>query len=135
MLAFQFVPAPWNALEHDAAWRDTIWRDVGAWQAFHGGLGRLHPLFSLLGVSILSLAADSMHIFDLGISHYVIGSVLWELCFTRNYVAGNSAKARIDEVWSRIKTYYQRMGTSCQLSNLNLSFFVDVKRPNKFPQL
>ena len=47
-----------------------------------------------MGVSIFNVMADFMHTVDLGIAHYIIGSVLFLLCFYRDYVVGDTPVAR-----------------------------------------
>lgn len=122
--------APWNDLEPSAAWRGTVWEDPVSWRAFHGGQAELHPIFSIPGVSILNVAADTMHIVCLGVAHHVVGNAMFELCFLPQFFPGvGTPQARCDELWHRIAGQYRARGTPTQLSNLALAFFCNAKSP------
>ena len=47
------------------------------WRAAHGGIERLHWLLCLPALSVLNLFPDAMHIFCLGITHHVLGNVMF----------------------------------------------------------
>ena len=67
------------------------------------GRRALHPLFSLLAVSILNLVADPMHIIDLGVAHHIVGNVLFVMCYFPAYFpAGNNPSQRCDLLWKRV---------------------------------
>ena len=83
-----------NDLDPNAAWRSTIYTTVAARQVALGGRDALHPIFSLLGVSIFSVMADFMHIVDLGIAHRIIGSVLFLMCYYGSYIDKPTPGAR-----------------------------------------
>ena len=57
-------------------------------KGFHG-LNFIFPLFAVVGFTIECLALDVMHVLDLGVTQYLVGSVLWAL------IAGNFAKSEM----------------------------------------
>ena len=86
------------------------------------------------GISILNVAADVLHIFDLGLVHQVIGNVLWQLCYVPGYFTGATPEARLNKLWTRIRQHYHGEETSNQLGNLTLSMFVDTRAAySRFP--
>ena len=127
-------PRPWNDIGPDAAWRPTTWQDPEAWLAAHGGRLSVAPLLQFPNVSVLNVAADVLHIFDLGVLHQVLGNVMWQLCFVPGYMAGDTPSARLDTVWGRIVEHYRGRGTRNQLGNLTLAMFCDPSAPRaEFP--
>ena len=128
---FDVPVAPWNDLAATAEWRATVWRIAALWLAFHGGLRNVHPLFLLPGVSILNVMADVMHILDLGVSHYVIGNVLFQLCYYAKYFPlAPTPQARLDALFERIVVHYRGNGTPSQLQHLTLAMFCNPNGPN-----
>ena len=128
---FDVLAAPWNDINPLARWRATVWHSAQAWLAYHGGILRVHPLFTLPGVSILSLMADILHIVDLGVAHHIIGNVLFELCFNARYLPGSATPAaRLDTLWRRIAVHYRAKRVPDQIQGLTLSMFCDPKGPN-----
>ena len=75
-------PRPWNDWSSSAAWLGTIWRSATDWLNYHGGRLKIHPLFLLPGVSILSLIPDILHILNLGVEHDILGNVFWLVAYT-----------------------------------------------------
>ena len=127
---FNVPCAPWNDLGAEAVWRSTLWTSIPAWLQEHGGRHRVHPLFLLPGVSIFSLMADVLHVFDLGVTHHVLGSVLWTLCFVSKYIPTAATPAgRLAYLWGRIIQHYRGAGTANQLGNLTLAMFCDPGAP------
>ena len=80
----------------------TFWDDAEQWAKEHGGLGMLHPIFSLTACSIFNVRPDPMHIIDLGIAHYLRGSVFFIFCYHSDHFPGpRSIDARCDALWQR----------------------------------
>ena len=125
---FDIPMAPWNDLAPDAVWRGTRWHCMASWLRHHGGWRHCHPLFLLPGLCILMVMADVLHVFDLGITHHVLGNVFFHLCYELRYFpAGATPQARLDLLWQRIVRHYRGRGTPCQLQNLTLSMFCNPK--------
>ena len=119
--AYGLPMAPWDDLAEDATWRSAIWRRASGWRFAKGGLAKLHPLFLLPALSIMNIVPDSMHVWELGIAHHVLGNVLWLLVITNTYITAASAKARCEELWDMIARQYHLRGSSCQISGLEIS--------------
>ena len=68
----------------------------------------MHPLFSLVGMTIFTLMADSLHIMEIGTLHRIIGNVLFHVCFIEGLVDGTSPKARLDNLWAKVVAVYGR---------------------------
>ena len=129
------VPRPWNDITDTAAYIGSIWTSGQEWLDEHGGLANVHPLFALPGVSILNVAADMMHMIDLGVAHHVVGNVLWLLCFTPQFIpSAHTPQTRLDVVWSRVASQYSSRGTPDQLTNLKLEMCIDVGSPQRSTQ-
>ena len=91
---WDILPRPWKDLSKDAAWRSTVWRDVDLWFKENGGALKLHLLFSIPGLSIFNLFADPMHVLDLGLNHFLLGSVLWLLCYSKRLHSNSEDTSR-----------------------------------------
>ena len=96
-------PMPWNDWGVGAAWRATTWSDARAWKTF---MRSLHPLFMLLGVSILTLMADSLHIMEIGVVHRILGNVFYHLVVTRGLLRGATIGDRVQHLWALIEEAY-----------------------------
>ena len=127
---FDVPVAPWNDLSAAAHWRGTVWRTREAWLAHHGGLRHIHPLFMLPGVSILMLMADVLHIVDLGITHYVVGNVVFHVCYSGGYFLEGTPQAKLDRLWESIVRHYIGNETPSQLQNLTLAMICDPSAPH-----
>ena len=127
---FDVHALPFNDFSDDAPWRGTIWRSRDEWLAAHGGIGIVHPFFSIGYLSILSVLADILHIMELGIDHYICGSVFWLMCYTDRYFRGiGTPTDRCKELWHRIVRQYQGRDTPVQLNTLTVSLFADESGP------
>ena len=99
--------------EHCITYDRTIWRDPDEWRRAHGGYVNLHPLFALVGCSIVNVRPDAMHIIDLGIAHYVLGSLFFTLCYFGDHFRGPlTAAARCDRLWGRTHAASQKQTNS-----------------------
>ena len=75
----------------------------------------MHPLFSLMAVTIFNLMPDAMHVMDLGIAHYVLGSVFWEMTYEPRYFPDAATpSARCDALWGRIARQYHLRSSPSQ---------------------
>ncbi len=131
---FNIDPLPWNGIGPNAAWKATRWASRRAWLEPHGGRASVHTLFLLPGVSIFTVAADVLHIIDLGVTHYLLGNALFLMCFqARHFPAAATPALRLEEIWGRIVRQYRQRGTESQLSNILLSFFCKEDGPYSKP--
>ena len=128
---------PWNDIGPRAAWRSTIHSSADAWLIYHGGRDAIHPLLALPGVSGLNVMADAMHIIDLGVSHHVIGNVLFKLCWEdRYFAAARTPQNRLDMLWTLVEQIYIARGVSCRIGEMSLGHFTDTRRPHlTYPSL
>eukprot|EP00969_Alexandrium_andersonii_P359739 15453865-Alexandrium_andersonii.AAC.1 len=105
---FNVPCGPWNDLSPEAVWRTTLWTNIKEWLHELGGKQRVHALFLLPGTSIFSLMADVLHVFDLGVTHHVLGNVLWTLSFVAKYFPSAPTPAgRLAILWARITQHYR----------------------------
>ncbi len=129
-IAWAVQPSPWNDLSLGAAWRGTVWSSAQAWLREHGGLEQLHPLFLLPAVTIFTVCADVLHIVDLGVTHHLLGNLLFELVYIgRPSLGGDNPGERLDRLWMRIVAQYRHRRTPTQLSNLTRSMLCHEKAP------
>ena len=69
----------------------------------------------------------------LGTTSYMLGSVLWVLCY--DSLAGSPVE-NMQAVWAIVKEAYRRDGSDSQFTNLTLSSFCDKSSPHSHdPQL
>ena len=121
---------PFKDYSPNASWRVTLLRPP---QPPPSG----HPLFTLKGVDLFTLALDPMHVLDLGIFQHVIGNALFTLSYDSVGARwGQTPKDRMAAIWRRIQELYRRDHTSTRLSNLDLSFISVQSGPHAhYPQL
>ena len=130
------VPRPWNDWSPGAAWIETIWSSHDAWVAGHGGAHAIHPLFGLMGVTFASLVTDSLHVMEIGVTHRVLGNLLYHLVFNACFFPAATPAGRLDTLWELIVVGYAALRSPCQLSRLTLSMFSNPAAPrSKQPQL
>ena len=106
---------PWWNLTKTARWVTKTWKHA-EWRVkfpLH------HPIFEV--VSIECICMDIMHILHLGITMYLLGSVLWVLT---QEVLGGSAKANMETIWQDILSEYDVQGATTRYSSIKLSMFV-----------
>ena len=115
---------PFKDYSPKASWRDTLFRPPQPPPSEH-------PLFTLKGVGLFTLALDPMHVLDLGIFQHVIGNALFMLSFDSVGARwGQTPKDRLAAIWRRIQELYRRDHTSTRLSNLDLPFICNPNGPH-----
>jgi len=107
----------------NAAWKTKLY-DAATWKA---SLTVVHPLFERMPfLNCHNIEPGELHVVHLGTSQYLLGSVLWLLCYR---ILPTSESINIDRIWSHIVNFYKRNKTTTQISNLTLSIFTDPKTP------
>ena len=119
---FNIVPRPLFDHSPTAAWRESTWKDAQKWRE---SLGNTHALFYLPNVAIFTVRADTMHIADLGVSHHILGNVLYHACYCSGNRFGGTPAARLEFLFDRISILYRARNTPNQVHNLTLSMFTD----------
>ena len=115
---------PFKDYSTKASWRNTNFRPPQPPPSEH-------PLFSLKGISLFTLALDPMHVLDLGIFQHAIGNALFMLSFDLIGASwGQDPKSRLSAIWRRIQMLYRRDHTTTRLSNLDLSFICNQNGPH-----
>ena len=90
-----------------------------------------HRLFTLPGVSMATIALDLMHTCDLGILQQFIGSCFYVFIYHSSWPG--TIAYRLQRLWDAVKASYEALGSSCRLTNLRLSMFLDEGRPHQGP--
>ena len=52
-----------------------------------------HPVFTIVGVSLFSIALDIMHVFDLGVLQHLVGSLFYILGLARTIGWGGAVES------------------------------------------
>ena len=87
----------------------------------------MHWLFAKLPfVTMHNVEGYELHLFHLGLSMGLAGSVLWLLCYEA--LPGDPA-TNVGQVWEHIGVSYRRHGVATTFGNLTLSSFTDPKNP------
>ena len=107
----------------DATWKGRLY-NLESWMVANPNL--LHPLFTYIKLSLHHIDVDEVHVMHLGTATYMIGSILWVLCYE---IMGGLPKDNVAEVWSLVRQEYRVNGTACQFTNLTLSSFCDPAQP------
>ena len=96
-----------------------------------------HPLFSVKGVGLFTLALDAMHVLDLGVLQHAIANALFVLVHDAEGAQwGQGAPQRMAAIWVRIQELYRERGTATRLTNLDLGFIsTSGGVTTHFPQL
>ena len=93
----------------------------------------LHSLFSKDYIAQDNVEVDELHVIHLGTSAYMLGSILWCLCYE---IMGGEAVDNMHQIWGRITRCYQELKTATQFSSMSLSSFCDPKsRDRSYPKL
>ena len=117
---------PWYDFRPDAAWVGATWSSA-AWRAWPGRTDNI--IFTLPGVTALTVCLDWMHCKYLGADQYMFGAVLYILCF---FVMPGTPEGNISEIWQFIQAYYAEHHTKTKYRYLNkLSMFVRKTGPAK----
>jgi hypothetical protein len=114
---------PWWDFFEDARWTRHIYTIVSWLRAKWNTSG----VFSLPGVTILSVYPDYMHIKHLGLDKVLLGSVLWLLV---NWVLpGNDLEGKMSLVWADIDRIYKEQDTAHRYSNIMTTMFSGTSTP------
>ena len=92
----------------------------------------LHWVFTLPGVSNLTIEADELHVWHMGCLQYFIGSILFILTFD---LGGGDPESNWDNIWGAITEFYATRNTSTQDKSLSISSFAKEKPRAGFPCL
>ena len=120
---------PWSDFSSTSAWSQEVYTKTSC-----------PPLKSTLfkaplGLSIMSVGVDYLHVKLLGTDQYIYGSVLWLMVYGAG-LPQNKAEERMSQMWLGMKAWLQEQGTRDSFSNLTLSMFWDPSSPKKgFPKL
>ena len=56
-----------------------------------------------MGVSVFNIAADAMHFFDLGLTHFILGNVMFEMCYEDHlFPMSPSPSSRCQALWDKV---------------------------------
>ena len=121
---------PWNDWAATARWIATSWSSHGEWMEEMGGPMHVHPYFLLIGVTVFTLMCDSLHIFELGVTHRVLGNVIYHLVFTPGMLTGDSPEARLEDFNDRLGRIYGQMGSQNKVHKVTLSMFCNASSPS-----
>lgn len=109
----------------NASWKNMLYTST-SWLA---SLNTVHILFAVLSfLTGHNVEAGELHIIHLGTSQYLLGSVLWLLCY---HLLPGTPTANMEAIWAIITNFYTKNKTRCQVSNITLSMFCDAKNPRK----
>ena len=89
----------------------------------------LHFIFQLPYLSCHNLEVDELHVMHLGTTMYMLGAVLYMLCF---HVVDGAPEDIMHCIWSDINEFYRQHKVQTQFSNLKIGSFHE---PGQFPKL
>ena len=89
----------------------------------------LHVVFQLPYLSCHNLEVDELHVMHLGTTMYMLGSVLYMLCF---HVLAGDPEDIMYGIWTDINEFYRDHDVATRYSNLKIGSFHD---PGQFPKL
>ena len=79
----------------------------------------MHRLFTVFAfLSVENMEPDELHIFHLGVSGYVLGSILYLLVYV---LLVGSPHDNLNRVWQAILNHYNAHDTASQYTNMQLS--------------
>ena len=79
-----------------------------------------NPMYSIPGVTAMSVCIDWMHTKYLGTDQYFLGSVLWCMC---NFLFDGSLEAVCAEIWGDVKEEYRTRRTPTRYRVLKVNMF------------
>ena len=88
-----------------------------------------HFLFQLPYLSCHNLEVDELHVMHLGTTMYMLGAVLYILCF---HVLAGAPEDIMHGIWADISEFYRRHKVVTQYCNLKIGSFHE---PGQFPKL
>ena len=89
----------------------------------------LHSIFKLAYLSCHNLEVDELHAMHLGTTMYMVGAILYMLCF---HVLDGAPEDIMHGIWSDINEFYRKHKVQTQFSNLKIGSFHD---PGAYPKL
>ena len=115
---------------YDAPWK-TAMPTATEWK--NRAISR-HYLFRAFSfISQHNLEADELHILHLGVSQYLLGSVLWLLVYK---CLGGEPASNFDTIWGRIQSEYEADPCGTEYTSLSISAFTNPEKPyDSFPRL
>ncbi len=115
---------PWNDFRPQARWRQTVY--TGAELA---ATQQRHILFnSGIGFGLGMLMFDAMHVLDLGVTLYTIGSALYSIIYKDMDDADK--KACFNRVWQRMQAISRDLGQERIITKFSLSQITDPDEPH-----
>jgi hypothetical protein len=109
----------WKNNGLNAEWLSLCWKPL-QWVAWDGR--SKIELFSIPGVSGVTVALDYMHSKYLGSDQYQFGSVLYVLCYM---VLPNQPKQNLSQCWASILSFYKENNTKHRYQNITkLTMFI-----------
>ena len=118
-----------NNFRKGAAWK----RKLFTYANWKSRSGSVHFLFELPGLSILNVEPDELHCVHLGTTSYMLGCILWLLCFA---MLPGTAKDNMQLVWRLISEAYRESNVDTQFTHLQLGSFCDADSPMmSYPRL
>ena len=89
----------------------------------------LHFVFQLPDLPCHNFEVDELHVMHLGTTMYMLGAVLYMLCF---HVLAGAPEDIMHGIWADINEFYRKHKVQTQFSNLKIGSFHD---PGQFPKL
>ena len=112
-------PLSWKQNDDQAEWITSCWKPL-EWIAWDGR--SKVELFSIPGISAVSVALDYMHNKYLGADQYLYGSILYLLCYT---ILPSSPTQNLATCWQKIVDFYKANNVKNRFrSILKLSMFI-----------
>ena len=123
-------PMRWNNFKAGALWKKQAWT-AEQWREKCTTLHWLFIVFRFL--SQHNLEVDELHTIYLGILQYMLGSVLWVMCYKS--IIGEPSEI-LQRVWTLVAEYYSDNSVNTRFTSLTLSMFTDPDSPySNFPRL
>ena len=131
----------WSCGANRSTVRHNDYRPVAKWRETIKNHKDSHPTDHLVmtvpGINGYTLAYDSLHILELGVSAHIVANCMFDLII-KGELPGSSQEARLKEFYRRLSNLYTELGTdsSNQIRRLHLSNFCQpTKKWDSFPEL
>ena len=116
-----------NYFGSDATWKSKYFSALQWRQLYRPH--ELHFIFQLAYLSCHNLEVDELHVMHLGTTMYMLGAVLYMLCF---HVLDGAPEDIMHCIWSEINDFYRQHQVQTQFSNLKIGAFHE---PGQVPKL